>query len=190
MSVSVSNEQKFEKLIAKFSSHPSGLEEFMKNPGPALEQFGIEIPASIDQLDPSEMRGRIVSAPIVRTMTVAGDSAEQVSVEKHWWGVKIILNEKLTQDVSSGLDWLKLLAPLIVGALGFAGLLTGPAATVVGAGAALVIGSKQLEVKVVDNGQGVYFPLLWPQIAVLFALGPFPPMEAVAAAVSVHPVRN
>jgi len=118
-------------------------------------------------------------------------SGEQVSASAHWWGVDIVMNQKLTQDIIDGLTGGGALAGAITSALGAAGIITGGIATVIGAAIAGIVALKIAEIKIVNNGKGVHWPITWVQWAALLAAVPGGPAAVIAAGlIFIHPVRN
>jgi hypothetical protein len=190
MQTTESNQVKFEQLMARLHKDPAALDAFSKNPTSLLSEFGIPAVSAFDDLDEKDKAASSGAHRPAVAQAAAVGGGENLSVEWVWWGVKVILNEKLTQDVMTGMDWIKGLGPIVDPGLVWACVLTAVCAAIAGQAIALLISAKSAEVKLVDNGNGVYFPLLWPQIPVLIGLGAFPPMEAVADAVTVHPFRN
>ncbi len=119
------------------------------------------------------------------------NESEKITVETHWWGVDFVLNEKLTQDIIAGTIASGPLATAIAAALAAAGVVTGGIATALGAGFAAAFALKAAEIKIVDNGKGVHFPVTWLQWAPVIASIPTGPAGIVAAImVFIHPVRN
>ncbi len=117
--------------------------------------------------------------------------AEKISVDKHWWGIDIVMNEKLTQDIITGITGSGALAGAIASAFGGAGVITGGVAAIIGAGIAGVVALKVMEIKLVDNGNGVHWPITWLQWAALIAAVPTGPAGVIAAGmVFLHPLRN
>lgn len=117
--------------------------------------------------------------------------AEQVSIKKHWWGVDIIMNEKMTQDIIHGITATGPVGGAIAAAFGAAGIITGGVATVIGAGIAAVVAVKVAQIKITDNGKGVHWPITWLQWGALLAAIPGGPAGIAAAGVLfLHPIRN
>lgn len=118
-------------------------------------------------------------------------AGEEVSAETHWWGVDIIMNEKLTQDIIAGITTTGPVASAITAAFVSGGVITGPVGGVIAAGVAGIAALKIAEIKIVDNGSGVHWPISWLQWAILLAAVPTGPAGVLAAgAVFVHPLRN
>ena len=190
MQTTESNQVKFEQLMARLHKDPAAFDAFSKDPTSHLSDAGIPAVSAFDDLDEKDKAAPSGAHRPALVQSDAVGGGENLSVERHFWGVYVILNEKLTQDVMAGMDWMKTLGPMVTAGLVAAGALTAGVAAVVGPLIAVVIGAKYLQVKLVDNGNGVYFPLVWPQIALLIGLGAFPPMDLVVATVSVNPFRN
>ena len=129
-------------------------------------------------------------APMAKR-TAARGVAEQITASVHWWGVDIVMNEKLTQDIIAGVTGTGTVGGLIAAALGAAGVVTGGIATLIGAGIAAVIGVKVAQIKITNNGNGVHWPITWVQWAALLAAVPGGPAAILAAgAIFLHPIRN
>jgi hypothetical protein len=61
----------------------------------------------------------------------------------------------------------------------------------IGAAFAAAFGLKAAEIKIIDNGKGVYWPITWPQWAVIAAAAPSGPAILTAAiSAVVHPLPN
>ena len=119
------------------------------------------------------------------------NSSESVVIKSHWWGIDIILSEKLTKDIINGTEATGSLAQALAAAFGFAGVFTGGAATLIGAGLAAAFSLKAAELKIADNGKGVHFPITWPQWGTVLA-GLTAGVAGVTAAllIFIHPLRN
>jgi hypothetical protein len=119
------------------------------------------------------------------------NAAEHLTVQTHWWGFDINCNEKLTQDIISGTIASGPLATAIASALATAGVVTGGIATMIGAAFAAAFALKAAEIKLVDNGNGVHFPITWLQLAPVVSAIPSGPAGLITAImVFIHPVRN
>jgi len=116
---------------------------------------------------------------------------ERITVSKRWWGIDIVMNDKLTQDVIAGVEGGGALAAGITSAFATASVITGGAAAVIGVALAAIFAAKVFEIKVIDNGKGVHWPISWPQWAALIGSAPAGPTAIVAVAMVVlHPLRN
>jgi hypothetical protein len=147
----------------------------------ALKEMGIAVNEPSLAYDDAPMAKR----------TAARGAAEQITASVHWWGVDIVMNEKLTQDIISGVTGTGTIGGLIAAALGAAGVVTGGIATLIGAGIAAVVGIKVAQIKITNNGNGVHWPITWVQWAALLAAVPGGPAAILAAgALFLHPVRN
>lgn len=146
----------------------------------SIKELGMTVSEPSLAYDEAPMARRAVSA-----------TSEQISASVHWWGVDIVMNEKLTQDIISGITGTGAIGGLIASALGAAGVVTGGIATVIGAGIAAVVALKIAQIKITDNGNGVHWPITWLQWAALLAAVPAGPAGILAAgAVFLHPIRN
>jgi hypothetical protein len=181
------SDEKFAVLQAKLARDPAAKKEFQENPLPQLEAAGIPLLPAI--ATPPSVQALVTGANIgSRAIVVAG---EEISVNSHWWGIDVVMNEKLTQDIITGLTASGALGGIIGGAIGAAGIVTGGVATVIGGAIALIIAAKTAEVKIVDNGKGVHWPISWPQWAALIAALPMGVAGIVAAGMAfIHPLRN
>jgi len=171
-----------------FQSMMDGLGEdkaaFFLAPMPHLAAAGIPV------LPTASVNG-IVMPMVAATATATAETGEQLTVEVHWYGITFTMNEKLTQDIINGTTAGGVLSGLVVSALGLAGVMTGGIATVVGGIVASVFALKIAEMKIIDNGSGLYWPITWPQWAILLASVPGGPTTMLAAAmVALHPLRN
>lgn len=119
------------------------------------------------------------------------NTSEKLTVKRHWWGFDIICNEKLTQDIIDGIAFGPALATAIASALAAASVVSGGIATALGAAFGAAFELKKAEISVVDNGNGVHFPVTWPQLAAVVAAVPGGPAAVVAAImIFIHPFRN
>lgn len=119
------------------------------------------------------------------------NSSEAITVKSHWWGIDIILNEKLTVDIIAGTTATGSVATALGAALGAAGIVTGGIATLIGAALAAAFALKVAELKIVDNGKGVHIPITWPQWGTLLVGVPAGVAGIVAALLLfIHPLRN
>jgi hypothetical protein len=112
------------------------------------------------------------------------------TIETNWWGFDIIMDEDLTNDFAIGTGSAGSLGPILAGALVSAGVVTGGAATVIGTAFAAAIGAKAAEIKIIDNGAGVHWPVTWAQLAPLVVTVGFPPTLTVMILVFIHPFAN
>ncbi len=180
-------EQSFANLWASLRSNPAAKLGFEENPVLTLTQAGIPgITAWSHTLDSQPKFSGAQS--LQPALAVAG---EKIDVEVNWWGIDFIMNEKLTQDVIAGTTAGGALGTLIGAALGAAGVVTGGIATLIGAALASAFSLKVAEMKIVNNGNGVHWPVTWLQWAPVLAAVPGGPATILAALmVFVHPVRN
>jgi len=157
------------------------------------ENFKNNLDANIAQLQ--EMGVSLTSSTLA-TDVVAGAqmrsrTAEQATVQLHWWGIEIDTNEAMTQNIVNGTTATGTVGGFIAAALGAAGVVTGGAATVIGAGLAAIFAIKIAQINIVNNGKGVRWPITWLQWAAIMASIPGGPAAIVAAgAIVIHPLRN
>lgn len=162
--------QKFAALQAKLGTGPDW-QAFLQNPQPQLQAAGIP---TLNYTEPPS------AADFAAAAAAQGD---QLTVVSKWWGQDWVLNEKLTSDVVTGLEGLGALTEVIGGALG--------CGAVIAAGIAAAFIVQITEIKIADNGNGVYYPVTWLQWAALaegVTLGPSG--VCTAALVFLFPLRN
>ncbi len=169
--MSTSEQVDFEKTL-------EDLKKTLDNSIPKLNEMGVVI------------AGNSIALGDVGGMS-ARRAANPISVESHWWGVNFVLNEKVTQDLISGTEGTGVVSGFVAAALGAAGVITGGAATIIGAGIAAIFAVKIAQMRIVNNGKGVHFPITWLQWAALVAALPGGPAAILAAgAVLLHPIPN
>ena len=169
--MSTTEEANFEKTL-------EDLKATLDQSIPELNKMGVAFSGnSIAEGEPSNLSARRAANPI--------------TVETKWWGIDIILNEKVTADLIAGVTGSGVVAGFVAKALGFAGVITGGAATVIGAGIAAIFAIKIAQMKIVNRGNGVHFPITWLQWAAIVAALPAGPAGILAAgAVFIHPIPN
>jgi hypothetical protein len=190
----MSEEEKFAALQAKLEKDPAEEQAFEQDPLPQLKAAGILLLPTIAAPVPAQTLLHEAGIELASSVGMAAArlaAAEKISARKHWWGVDVVMNEKLTQDVIIGLEAGGPLGTLIGSALAVAGIVTGGVATLIGAAFAAILCVKKTEIKIVDNGEGVHWPISWLQWLVLLNYVPMGPAGIVAAGmVIIHPVRN
>jgi hypothetical protein len=97
-----------------------------------------------------------------------GASAACFSINYYWWGFEIVMDEDLTQKIITGSEAVGALTGLLAAALAFIPGI-GPVLTTVAGLFAAAFVVKALQIKFVDNGNGVYWPVTIPQIALVIA---------------------
>lgn len=171
----VSNEDQIKVAADNFAKSQSELEQILENEKAVLAQMG---------LDEVETAGKTMARR-------AAGASEQVTVKLEWWGINIITNEKLTQDIINGTAASGAVGKLVAAAFGAAGVVTGGVATLIGAAIAAIFALKVAQIKLTDNGKGVHWPISWLQWAGLLAAVPTGVAGIVAAGMLfIHPVRN
>lgn len=119
------------------------------------------------------------------------NESESVTVSKFWWGIDIKCNEKLTEDIITATATAGPIGTAIAAALVGAGVFTGGIATAIGAAFAAAFALKVAEIKIVNNGEGVHFPITWLQMAPVIMQIPMGPVAIIGAImIFIHPVRN
>ena len=166
--------------VEKSSQYENSLEQ-LKN---AINSSSLEFNFASLDLDSDD---RVIAHATPNTL----NASESVTIKTHWWGIDIILNEKLTSDIIAGTTATGSVATALAAAFGAAGIITGGVATAIGAALAAVFALKTAELKIVDNGKGVHFPITWPQWGTLLVAAPAGVAGIVAAlVVFIHPLRN
>lgn len=166
-----SYQARFTTMFAQLRTDPAALEAFTANPRPKLESAGI---------------------PVGATPPSAGLAGSySCTVDTYWWGLNITMNESLTQAIVTGTIAAGPLATLVSSALVAAGVVTGPVGAVIGSAFASAFALKVVEIKLIDDGNGVYWPVSWPQLAAVLAAVPTGPAGIIAAImIFIHPVAN
>lgn len=168
----------FETWFANFKANPARLEEFLHNPQPFLHGAGIPVLAALPHA---------LMAPVA-----AGSLADyQIDFKLAWWGIDVTMNEELTQAIISGLIVGAPLVSLITTSLAALEIVTAPIAAVIAAALAASFAVKVAEIKLVDEGDGVHWPISWLQWAAVVAAVPAGPAGVIAAIlVFIHPLKN
>lgn len=99
-------DQKFISLMSVLEQDTDAVRSFEENPLPVLTTAGIPLvpvlqPPTIHNFNVAANAG--ASAAMVAAGATASargiSQAEQVTASTHWWGVDIVMNEKMTQDI-------------------------------------------------------------------------------------------
>ena len=190
------NENRFQDFMKELTSSSATTlsQEFYENPVPILKKRGITIiPSAVASPHyDSHIRKMAISIPALSASGAAAapNESERLWVVMHWWGPEFFMNEKLTQDIIMGVEMIGAVEVLVVGALAAAGGVPGAIAAAMGVVISTVVAAKTFELKVVDNGNGISFPVSWAQWALIVgAAPPSPPSIAVAMGV-IHPIRQ
>jgi hypothetical protein len=186
----ITEDSRFNTLMDQMKADPAAMAGFQNDPLPQLRKAGIPLLPAVSM--PPAAQAFVPQADVgTRAAGLLGAGGEQISAHTKWWGVDIVMNEKLTQDVIAGVTAGGPLAGAIAAALSAAGAVTGGVATAIGAAFAAVFALKVAEIKIIDNGGGVHWPISWVQWAALVAAVPGGPAAITAAAMAfIHPVRN
>jgi hypothetical protein len=191
-----------EKFAALLTDNPAAFE---KAPLAALTAAGIPLvdraPAQSRRAGAQGSRrpnGGVPPPPIAAAIALiekqtAATAApgEHVSAELYWWGIDVICNEKMTSDIINGTVTVGVLGGALTVAFGALSFISGGAAAVIGAGLAAAFALKVYEMQLVDDGNGVYWPISWPQCAGLVASAAGGPVGLTGGAMLwLHPVRN
>lgn len=173
----------FQELMTKTKANPAALAAFQKDPLAALNKAHIPLVPSL------QTGSSAPKAPMA--LAAAASESEHIDVTLNWWGVDFKMNEKLTQDIIIGAVANEALAAIILAGLAAANVVAAAAAAVIAAGVSIVIIEKVAEIEIANGGNGVHWPITWPQWAALGSVVPLgPPALAVQAAVFIHPLRN
>jgi len=177
----MSHEQKFQELLTQAGTG-TRREALFANIQTALRK------AEIPQVETIQgTLGTIDKAPA----GAAAGTNYQCSVKTYWWGIEVVMNEDLTQAIATGAIVGPPLATLISGAFVAAGIVSGGIAAVIGGAFATALALKIVQIKLTDQGQGVYWPISWLQWAAVAAAVPGGVATVVAAIlVFFHPVPN
>ncbi|WP_203336732.1 hypothetical protein [Nocardioides limicola] len=185
-----SNEQKFSVMLADIKADEGNYDAFIKEPLVYLQKHGVDLVAQEDLTPP----GASVLANSAATdrgvsLHAALAESEQLTVSWDWWGVTFTMNDTLCKDIAGGGATMATLSGLAGTVITNAGLVTGGLATVAGAAIAAVLIIKAAEITLVNNGNGVYFPISWVQWAPIIAMGGVTGPALIAAAALIHPIR-
>ncbi len=192
----MSFDDKFASLMAKLDKDPEAKLSFQQNPIALLKAADIPLiqtmvmePESLilettsvkesllamldsTKLSPEpmamamEVSGEDEQTAVAMAMEVSGED-EHFSVNQYWWGFDIVMNEKLTQDIVDGLSALEPISAALAGALAAASLVTAGTAAIIGTALVAVFVAKVTQIKIVDKGKGVHWPITWPQAVAL-----------------------
>lgn len=152
------------------------LQSFQADPLPALLNAGLPI--------------GITSVATSSTTPATAAGSSPVTVKVKWWGVDIIMDEMLTQQVAKGLLTAAQLSEQIAANMNSDS--KGAAAVQAAIYAiALACLEKTAETKSADKGSGVHWPISWVQwLAVLGAFPLGPPAILVQVLIFIHPAPN
>lgn len=174
----------FERLFADIQADPARLAAFFANPQPYLVEAGIPV---LPEAPPATAPD---GAPQADTLQL-GANGYQLDVQLKWWGIDLVMNETLTQAIATGAILGGPLASLIASAIAASGLVAAPVAAVIGAAIGTAIAAKIVEIKLVSQGNGVHWPITWPQWAPVIGAVPYGPAAVLAALlVFIHPLAN
>ena len=166
------DEQKWAALEAELKDDPAKLSLFYENPASFLKAAGIEMVL----VPPAQIDAR-------KTLRGVKTADKGLRVKRYWWGQDFIMNEKLTSDIVSGIQGIGSIAGIIAAASGIGAVLS--------AGIAAGFVLKMVEIKFVDRGKGVHWPITWAQwLALGLAVPGGPGAVTAAAALWLHPLRN
>lgn len=186
----------YEKCFEEFMSSlttDQAKQDFYNDPIKYLSDLGIPLVSSFDA-----SKSKIAvdfSDPLVQSnffkenVQAAIDvNGAQLTIDRHWWGIDFILNEELTQLLIH-FDDTDNIAAIITTGIG--AIISGPAAAALGMGFAIALMAKREQIKFVNKGKGVYFPITWAQWGGLLSQA-FGGVTALVAAilVLVHPFSN
>lgn len=164
-------------LQIKMQSDPAKLAAFQANPLPAL--LNANLPVS---LVPAGSNSTSVNKDV--------DPNQPVIVHVKWWGIDIIMNESLSQEIANGIatagDVAKQLADNMNTNSEEANLVD---AAVYAIAAACM--EKSAEIKSADKGSGVHWPISWFQWLAVLASVPYgAPTILASVLIFIHPAPN
>lgn len=166
---------KFNNLVRRLQANPTEMKAFETDPVSVLREEGIPL----------------VSSFVTGPHSQVAPAAEHVSVSRHWWGYDIKMSDKLTEDIIQGVTGAGAIGSLVTSAFAAAATIPPPVGPLLAGAVGTACTLKVTEIKSVNNGNGVSWPITWPQFATLVAAVPGgPPAVAAALMVFVHPVRN
>lgn len=172
----IETHKNLEDLMSQVSNSEEAAKEFAANITERLLEANIPV---IENYYPS------------LEQSLASLTNDGMSMTKHWWGVDLIMDETITNKIVNGLT--------------SAGQITGPIstlfsaycpplapfATAAAAGCAAACFLKKAIIQSVDNGNGVHWPMTWPQIATIVAAIPTGPAGILSAwMVFIQPFAN
>lgn len=183
---SEADQRKFAQLLAKLEKDPAAMAAFQKNPVAVLKAEGIATPPTLKGVNTKATRTTATTNSARSTRAFSG-----VVVGKHWWGLDIIMTEPATQKLIDGATSTSTLGEFMAAALDAANVVSGGVAGVVGSGLALIVEAKVAQVKLVNKGRGVHFPISWVQWGLLASSTATGPSGVLATGVVfVHPAAN
>jgi hypothetical protein len=118
------------------------------------------------------------------------DTLSGISIETRWWGFIIVMDDNITTKIYTGGETVAGVSVIVAGSLATVGA-PGAIISVLAGGLAAATFAKSGEMKVLNNGHGVYWPITWLQLAALIGSAAGGPGPVVAAALLViHPWPN
>lgn len=179
----MSKDKDLSELKAHLEDNPEVLKAFLANPMTAKIVSKLGLAGGHDFVPPGP---KLPSPP-----ELPDTSNEKMWIKEYWWGIEIHTNEKLTDNIVTGVTTGGPLAAMIVAIFAASGVVTGGVGTALGAAFAAAFAAKQAEIKMVHNGNGVYWPISWIQWATVVAAAPGGPGAlSLAIMAFIHPVRR
>lgn len=156
-----------EKFLSYFQSlNQDEIRSFLSNPKDELEKIGIPLVADFNTT--SKELELVSFDKDVNLSSAIAASSDSVTFDVCWWGIDIIFDNDITEQIISGGMEISTLTSLIAGAAGGT-----PLAAVAGI-IALAIYAKAWHIKIINEGDGVHIPLTWLQIPMINAAFLFP----------------
>lgn len=194
MSASTSDARAMAALYKTFSegtnNDATSVLSYLDVAGIKLEDSVAAAADQVKQSDMPSLKSLLENRTPVRALA-ANNASEECSVETYWWGFDIKMNDKLTDDICTGTISAGALGTTIATALTAGSIITGPIGAAIAAGFATAFGLKVAEIKIVNNGNGVHWPVSWPQLGLVVASVSMGPLSVLAAVLAfIHPGRN
>jgi hypothetical protein len=180
----MTNQEAFHELMANLKRDPEKLALFYQTPTVFLEEAGIPVFEK-----PSDVPGGI-EKPAIKTPVKAMAATSGFHVITHWWGLTFVMDENITNKIAIGEAGLASLGPIIAAGLVASGSVTGPVGSLISASFAAAFALKATEIKLIDGGKGVYWPITWPQWGLVLVNATMPPMLVTTIATFIHPLPN
>ena len=188
-----------ERLAALYQSFLAGRDPQAKSPLDYLKRAGIKVSeeeaakaaASLESSTQSLNAAFSDKRQAMAATPPPAPDTEQCTASVSWWGFDIVMNNKLTDDITKGAVGTGVLGTTVATALTAGGILTGPIGAAIASALAAAFAAKVAEISIVNNGSGVHWPISWPQLGAVVASLPTGPLGVLAAIlVFIHPLRN
>ena len=183
------NEEKFAPIGNRLNQNSEAMQAFLENPIPTLTDAEIPYVERFNNTNQYESVKMLATRPIDTATRSISTEKEEIKIKVRWWGIDVVMNKKLTQDIISGQSSLGTLSTLFTSVLVAAKVLTGPFGSVVGGIFAAAVATKNAAISIADKGNGVHWPITWLQLAFILHSG-VPPLMATNAYFVLWPIRN